>query len=289
LFFSARDGIHGQELWRSDGTLAGTVLVKDTQPDARDSGPQFLAGVGRTLYFFNQDGSDGDALWTSDGTTAGTIRVKDLGEVIDDYGPVLAGVGDTLFFGADDEVHGPELWKSDGTESGTVMVRDINPGSSEYADGPYSLTDVQGTVFFAADDGVREYELWKSDGTEAGTVLVDDINRGGGFEPGKKPTSHPRNGTVKVRVRTEGAGRLEVGPPRRPLIKESAKRLRKAGRTTITLRPTEAGMLKLERALRQARREGRKVGKVEMSARFTFTPCGGEPSSQTRRYTFKLR
>ena len=72
-------------------------------------------------------------------------------------------------------------------------------------------------------------------------------------------------------------------------MQESSKRLQKAGRTAITLRPTEAGMRKLERALRQARRDGRKVGKVEMSARFTFTPCGGEPSSQTRRYTFKLR
>jgi ELWxxDGT repeat protein len=187
LFFTADDGVHGRELWKSDGTAGGTSLVKDIDAGSGDSyggGPRSLTAVGGTLFFTADDGVHGTELWKSDGTKAGTVMVRDIfpgkSGGYDRNGPSsLTAVGGTLFFTADDDVHGRELWTSDGTKAGTVMVKNIYPGQGGYYDGVVSsLTDVGGTLFFAADDGTTGQELWTSDGTKAGTVLVKDIRPG---------------------------------------------------------------------------------------------------------------
>ncbi|MFN6249748.1 ELWxxDGT repeat protein, partial [Microcystis sp.] len=60
LFFQAYDGENGRGLWKSDGTAAGTVLVKDINPgyDSPFSGlnPQNRTAVGKTLFFTADDG-----------------------------------------------------------------------------------------------------------------------------------------------------------------------------------------------------------------------------------------
>jgi ELWxxDGT repeat protein len=180
IFFTADDGAHGQELWTSDGTKGGTVLVKDINPDNDDGySPSSVARVGARVFFTADDGAHGPELWRSDGTKAGTVLVKDINPSASgyEYGPSsLTGVGARLFFTADDGAHGPELWRSDGTKAGTVLVKDITPSASEYEYGPSSLTGVRGRLFFTADDATHGPELWRSDGTKSGTVLVKDIN-----------------------------------------------------------------------------------------------------------------
>ncbi|WP_375327632.1 ELWxxDGT repeat protein [Microcystis sp. BLCC-F210] len=216
LFFTAYDSVNGEELWRSDGTAAGTVAVADINPGDYGSYPGNLTVVGSTLFFQAYDSVNGTELWKSDGTEAGTVLVKDINpgdssSYFDNLtalgntlfftnaglwksdgtaaGTVLVknisldnltAVGNTLFFSARG-VSGNELWKSDGTAAGTVLVKNIRPGSS--SSDPRYLTAVGNTLFFTADNGANGRELWKSDGTAAGTVLVKDIGLGSSYFP----------------------------------------------------------------------------------------------------------
>ena len=129
LFFTADDGTTGQELWKSNGTTAGTVLVKDIHPGGQDSFAANLTDVNGTLFFSADDGSTGQELWKSDGTSAGTVLVKDITQRSAATPASLTNVNGTLFFAANDGTVGQELWKSDGTAAGTVLVKDISPGS----------------------------------------------------------------------------------------------------------------------------------------------------------------
>ena len=135
------------ELWKSDGTTAGTVLVKDINPGSASSSIGYLTPVGNTLYFVASNGTQGVELWKSDGTTAGTMLVKDIRSgSASSYPSALAGMNDLLYFSASDGVNGTELWKSDGTSAGTQMLFNIHPTSSS---SPQYLTTMGGFVYFS--------------------------------------------------------------------------------------------------------------------------------------------
>ena len=183
LFFAASDGNTGLELWKSDGTAAGTVLVKDVNSGAADSKPSFFFNVNGTLFFFADNGYTGTELWKSNGTASGTVLVKDIyagGHGCNASSPAL--MDGVLYFSAvdgfslDDE-HGYQLWRSDGTERGTYLLKNINPvtiGSSP----PRWLTVVGSTLYFSAYKDGSGTRLWKSNGTEAGTVRVSPTQTG---------------------------------------------------------------------------------------------------------------
>jgi len=74
LLFSADDGVHGAELWRSRGE--GAELVLDIRPGAMGSFPNYLTAYEGNVFFSADDGVHGAELWVSDGTAAGTALLR---------------------------------------------------------------------------------------------------------------------------------------------------------------------------------------------------------------------
>lgn len=176
LFFVANDGINGNQLWKSDGTPNGTVIVKNINSpnDAinSDSYSDFLV-VNETLYFTANDGINGLELWKSDGTAIGTHLVKDLHLTSEaPYFRRFIKLGNKLCFNAIDfQNQLNELWVSDGTESGTYMLKNA-PNTPDFKGGIPVSTFGTDKLLFNAYDEVNDYEPWVTDGTGSGTIFL---------------------------------------------------------------------------------------------------------------------
>ncbi|MCW8966053.1 MAG: hypothetical protein OQK82_05115 [Candidatus Pacearchaeota archaeon] len=201
VYFSADDGIHGQELWKRD--VNGETLVKDINPQG-NSNINYLTDNNGALYFTAYDGTS-YGLWVSDGTAEGTSLVhaasgianltsmsdgtlyftlsNQLWKTTDGVTASqvntinafsnpsrLTAVGSQLYFMAYQAATGYELWSSDGTDAGTDILIDIIAGSSSGLNASYArLFSMNSKLYFTANDGTGD-QFWESDGTGAGTV-----------------------------------------------------------------------------------------------------------------------
>jgi ELWxxDGT repeat protein len=179
-YFTAADPEHGRELWKTDGTTAGTAIVADLTPGPESSSISLLTALSDRVYFVVHDAgiTNTSTLWTVDvGSDVPESLATDVPSAFG--GDAVEVLGDELMFWRDEPGSTPTraLWKTDGTVAGTVAVRSFGEGG--YQSGA-SFATAGGNAYFAVDDGVTGSELWKTDGTSGGTQLVKDIVAGGG-------------------------------------------------------------------------------------------------------------
>jgi len=184
VYFLADDGIHGEELWVTNGTEIGTRMVEDIYPGEFGSWIRNLTLFKDKLYFLVGERVTGDdtvnGLWVSEGTAATTKRIATSPLRVDVFGgedaDSMVVLNNQLIFAAYSHEHGYELWQSDGSTSGTSLLKDILPGI--HHSNPRQFNVVGDKVYFMANDGTHGTELWLTDGTSNGTRMVKDINPG---------------------------------------------------------------------------------------------------------------
>jgi ELWxxDGT repeat protein len=171
LLFRATDA-SDHELWQTDGTSAGTTLLKDINPSG-SSNVSVLAVLGTRAVLLVDDGTHSTALWYTDGTAIGTQFLAD----INPESVTLNAVQARIFSGRVYLAHAGGLWTTDGTIAGTVKLA---PGVC------WILGAVGSDVLFRTSETLGSIGyLWKTDGTIAGTMYVQaaGVARPGGVTP----------------------------------------------------------------------------------------------------------
>lgn len=175
LYFNARtDALHTQ-LYRSDGSAAGTSIVKVIKPSLGPGAPQMLGSTSSCLFVETDDGKQGRQLWSSDGTAKGTRLLKKLGKGLEGIPSGQSAMSGGKLWFSPFNLGRRALWVSDGTPKGTRMVKSFSQKGISSGNGIQFIGSAGGVCYLSANDGVRGFELWKSDGSAKGTVMVKDI------------------------------------------------------------------------------------------------------------------
>ena len=133
FYFPHDDGVNGVELWVTDGTSAGTQMVKNINAGA-SSNPSNFTVSGNYLYFLANDGSHGLELWRTDGSVLGTVMVEDYNSGQTSSGVhILADLNGWLYFTCtQDGKIDQQMFRTNGTTSVNVDITGalINSGTN---------------------------------------------------------------------------------------------------------------------------------------------------------------
>ncbi len=199
VLFSATGPDGNQDLWSTDGTVAGTRLVyRPARPaSGTPQSPNYvgLTALGTVAVFEAKDATGLVQLWSTDGTTPGThaLAVANASTATGLRPNSFARFGDRALFQGTDAAGRTGVWITDGTPSGTRELLSNAAGRPGFPTTlfPDTVTVVGGRAFFVSGDatGQRSTALWVTDGTAAGTaevsgsalVLADGDTVGGDF------------------------------------------------------------------------------------------------------------
>ena len=175
LYFTASDGSSGFELWRTNGTPAGTHRVADIFPGFASSYPCALTANGGWLYFSAMNAIAPPELWRSDGTASGT-RLVELAPRNPSPDPAFltAWHGD-LYFDLLDGSHGAQIWRSHGGATTASLFIDFAPGNLNAYGFPVDTLSNHLLLTAALPDasGLNYIEsLWSTDGASGKAVLL---------------------------------------------------------------------------------------------------------------------
>ena len=179
FFFLAYDNIHGVGLWVSDGTKAGTKLVKDFFQGIKTDGSEYwyfdkfksFTNVNGTLLFYFADDSGNQSLWKSDGTLNGTVMVSH------DNPAHLTAKEDKLYFfnyGSTDATTGLAISDTSANTPPTILhsfpTSDYEVSSISY-DAGFIYIEMKRYSADPANHTIT-YEYWVTDGTVSGTIKL---------------------------------------------------------------------------------------------------------------------
>lgn len=167
---------YGDEVWSTDGTVAGTKILKDIWPGKTSSDPYNFGLCGSRLCLVADDGDHGFELWSTTGSQAGTALVADLNsDPPGSFPSELTAAGSLVYFLANDSTNDQRLWRTDGTSAGTIpLLQAQSSGVGLFS----TMVPVGERVFFLYMNDTYGSELWSSNGWPETTGIVADINPG---------------------------------------------------------------------------------------------------------------